>query len=88
MKFTEFGEETPGWYRAQIDEYFLDKTCKIIYDDDQRFSQGITFISLKVQPGSETTKFLNCNFCFVAMQFKLNHLKAGVICHLFPKEMA
>ena len=30
MKWTEPGEP-PGWYRARIDQYFIDRTCKMIY---------------------------------------------------------
>ena len=32
-KWSEPGEELPGWYRAHIEEYFLDKSCKVVYDD-------------------------------------------------------
>ena len=33
VKWTEAGEEPPGWYKARVDQYFLDRSCKIIYDD-------------------------------------------------------
>ena len=33
VKWTECDDEPPGWYKAQIDQYFLDGTCKITYDD-------------------------------------------------------
>ena len=33
IKWTEAGEEPPGWYKTCIDQYFLDKSCRIIYDD-------------------------------------------------------
>ena len=34
IKWTESREEPPGW--AQIDEYFLDKSCKIIDDKNNK----------------------------------------------------
>ena len=33
VKWTDCNDEPPGWYKAQIDQYYLDGTCKIIYDD-------------------------------------------------------
>jgi len=35
VKWTEAGEEPSGWYKAYIDQYFLDKSCKIVYDDSE-----------------------------------------------------
>jgi len=32
VKWTESADEPAGWYRAHVYEYFLDKTCKIVYD--------------------------------------------------------
>jgi len=34
VKWTDSSDEPPSWYKAQIDEYFSEGTCKIIYDDD------------------------------------------------------
>ena len=33
VKWTDSNGEPPGWYKVQIDQYFLEGTCKIIYDD-------------------------------------------------------
>ena len=33
VKWSECDDEPPGWYKAQIDQSFLDGTCKTIYDD-------------------------------------------------------
>ena len=33
VKWSGSSDEPPGWYRARIDQYFLEETCKIIYDD-------------------------------------------------------
>ena len=33
IKWLEPGDELPGWYRAQVCEYNLDGSCKVIHDD-------------------------------------------------------
>jgi len=35
VKWTEAGEEPSGWYKACIDQYFLDKSYKIVYYDNE-----------------------------------------------------
>ena len=30
IKWLESGNEQPGWYRAQVDKYFLNGCCKVI----------------------------------------------------------
>ena len=34
VKWSESGDEPPGWYRARIDQYFSQGKCKVVYDDN------------------------------------------------------
>jgi len=34
VKWAGSSDESSGWYRARIDQYFLEGNCKIIYDDN------------------------------------------------------
>ena len=34
MKWTEDNGELPGWYKACVEEYYTDGTCKIVYSED------------------------------------------------------
>ena len=37
IKWSEAEEEPSSWYRARIDQYFQDKSCKIVYDDSDSY---------------------------------------------------
>ena len=43
VKWTEASEEPPGWYQAQIDQYFLDKSCKVVYDESSDCVHCLTY---------------------------------------------
>ena len=34
VKWSESGDEQPGWYRARIDKYLFNGSCKLIYNED------------------------------------------------------
>ena len=34
IKWTEDNGELPGWYKAYVDEYYTDGSCKIVYSED------------------------------------------------------
>ena len=34
IKQTEDNGELPGWYKAYVDEYYTDGSCKIVYSED------------------------------------------------------
>ena len=53
VKWTEAGEEPPGWYRARVDQYFL--SCKIIYDDsdDCVVSEVVALHAIEWKPCSK-----------------------------------
>ena len=52
VKWTEAGEEPPGWYKAQVGQYFLDRSCKIVYDDsdDQVVSEVVALHTIEWKP--------------------------------------
>ena len=58
MKWTEYGDEPPGWYRARVDEYFLDKSCKIVYDSQDKFliSEVVSLHEVEWKPCSKRAK--------------------------------
>ena len=31
VQWTEDGNELPGWYKAQFNQYYADGSCKIVY---------------------------------------------------------
>ena len=35
VKWLETGDVALGWYRARIDRYFQDRSCRIVYDDSE-----------------------------------------------------
>jgi len=41
VKWTEEGDELPGWYKAKVVRYYMDGSCKIVYcnDDDCEVSE-------------------------------------------------
>ena len=58
VKWTEEGEEPPGWYRARVDEYFGDCSCRIIYDDslEVTVAEIVNFVSVEWLPCSQRAK--------------------------------
>ena len=58
VKWTEEGEEPPGWYRARVDEYFGDCSCRIIYDDslEVTVAEIVDFVSVEWLPCSQRAK--------------------------------
>ena len=58
VKWTEEGEEPPGWYRARVDEYFGDCSCRIIYDDslEVTVAEIVNFVSVEWLPFSQRAK--------------------------------
>ncbi|XP_065884075.1 uncharacterized protein [Dysidea avara] len=52
VKWTEAGEEPPGWYKARVGQYFLDRSCKIVYDDsdDQVVSEVVALHTIEWKP--------------------------------------
>ena len=55
VKWTEVGEEPPGWYKARIDKYFLAISCKTVYDDcdDHVVSEVIDLHTVEWKPCSK-----------------------------------
>ena len=58
VKWTEEGEEPPGWYRARVDDYFGDYSCRIIYDDslEVTVAEIVNFVSVEWLPCSRRAK--------------------------------
>jgi len=56
IKWLEPGDELPGWYKAQVHEYNLDGSCKVVYDES---SSNVTFETLLF----EEVEWLPCYRC-------------------------
>ena len=55
VKWTEAGEESPGWYRAHVDQYL---SCKIIYDDsdDCVAFEVVALLAIEWKPWSKRAR--------------------------------
>ena len=58
VKWTESGDELPGWYKAQVEQYYLDGSCKIVYcnDNDCEVSEVVNFNSVDWKPCSKRAR--------------------------------
>jgi len=43
VKWTEVGDELPGWYKAKVVQYYVDGSCKVVYcnEDDCEVSEVV-----------------------------------------------
>ena len=58
MKWLETGDEALGWYRARIDRYFQDRSCRIVYDDSEglEVSEVVTLHEVEWKPCSKRAR--------------------------------
>ena len=58
VKWTEEGDELPGWYKAHVAQYFLDGSCKIVYCDnnDCEVSEIVNLNTVEWKPCSKRAR--------------------------------
>ena len=55
VKWTEVGDELPGWYKARVDQYYVNGSCRIVYcnDNDCEVSEVVNLTTVEWEPCSK-----------------------------------
>ena len=58
VQWTEDGDELPGWYKAQVNQYYADGSCKIVYcvDDNSTVFEIVNLNTVEWKPCSKRAR--------------------------------